>query len=395
MPSILKSSCGKTFRASSRSRTTRSVVSLPAWLEPIPPSFRHRGRGGQTRVWLLDGKGQSPGASLTPSISEYPSDGVVFSSLPDVLEVWPIPPKYFLSRKACAGILNRAKKRNKILPPILEYALARQAKGYVAVAEPLEAPVVVSGEVAGTMPARSGSGGGLGTDFEVAGGVQVVDVTRQITHPLRAEGFDASEDGSGRGRPLVVCDKSSAKRKNDNRPTEALVYSLRVANRSSNGKGVGKVAYTLDRSRPCAVAYSVSIENQCMKRDVSYVLDCQCRGAVAVSLHKRDNIGVAELGGGIASSLLANPGTGNRRTILAKDSGKSISALVLVVRYLTPVECERLQGIPDNYTLIPWRKGYAADGPRYKAVGNGMAVPCVAWVVKQLHEACAMRLRAV
>ena len=53
------------------------------------------------------------------------------------------------------------------------------------------------------------------------------------------------------------------------------------------------------------------------------------------------------------------------------------------VRRLTPVECERLQGFPDNYTAIPWRKKAAADcpdGPRYKALGNSWAVPNVRWL---------------
>jgi len=193
---------------------------------------------------------------------------------------------------------------------------------------------------------------------------------------------------------VVVCHKAKrGKSRIASRvPNAALVYSLRVANRGSNGKGVGDVAYTLDRSGPCAVAYSVSIDNQSMRKNSSYVLDCQCRGVVAVSLEKRNNNGVAELGGGVANTLLSDPGTGNKATVLAKDPRKSISQIALVIRYLTPLECERLQGIPDNYTLIPWRKGFAADGPRYKAVGNGMAVPCVAWVIKKLHRACAMRL---
>ncbi|MDR0363154.1 MAG: DNA cytosine methyltransferase [Planctomycetota bacterium] len=317
-------------------------------------------------------------------------------SLPDVLEDGPIPPKYFLSRKACAGILNRAKRRGKTLPPILEYALERQANDYLTVAEPLDGMVIVGGEVAGTMPARSRSGGGLETDFEVTGGVQVMGVPPQVTHALRGEGWDGSEDGTGRGRPLAVCAGKAKKRKRaPGDPQAVRVYSVRVANRSSNGKGVGDIAYTLDRSGPCAVAYSVSIDNQSMGRGSAYVLDTQCRGTVLVSLDKRNNVGVGELGGGVANSLLANPGTGNRPMVLAKLGGKKVADLVLVVRYLTPLECERLQGIPDNYTLVPWRKGYAADGPRYKAVGNGMAVPCVAWVVKRLHEACAMRFRAV
>ena len=57
------------------------------------------------------------------------------------------------------------------------------------------------------------------------------------------------------------------------------------------------------------------------------------------------------------------------------------------VRRLTPVECERLQGFPDNYTNIPWRKkDESPDGPRYKALGNSWAVPVVAWIGKRIQE---------
>lgn len=53
----------------------------------------------------------------------------------------------------------------------------------------------------------------------------------------------------------------------------------------------------------------------------------------------------------------------------------------MAVRRLTPVECERLQGFPDNYTNIP----NAADGPRYKALGNSMAVPVMHWIGKRIQ----------
>ena len=58
------------------------------------------------------------------------------------------------------------------------------------------------------------------------------------------------------------------------------------------------------------------------------------------------------------------------------------------VRRLTPVECERLQGFPDGYTNIPWRKKpEAPDGPRYKALGNSMAVPCMKWIGERIQAA--------
>jgi len=59
----------------------------------------------------------------------------------------------------------------------------------------------------------------------------------------------------------------------------------------------------------------------------------------------------------------------------------------MAVRRLSPRECERLQGFPDDHTLIPWRNKPAdqcPDGPRYKALGNSMAVPCMAWIGKRI-----------
>jgi DNA (cytosine-5)-methyltransferase 1 len=69
------------------------------------------------------------------------------------------------------------------------------------------------------------------------------------------------------------------------------------------------------------------------------------------------------------------------------DRGPDIVAAASAVRRLTPTECERLQGFPDGYTLIPWRGKPAdqcPDGPRYKALGNSMAVPCMAWIGQRI-----------
>ena len=62
----------------------------------------------------------------------------------------------------------------------------------------------------------------------------------------------------------------------------------------------------------------------------------------------------------------------------------------MAVRRLTPVECERLQGFPDNYTNIPWRKQpESPDGPRYKALGNSWAVPVVRWIGDRIVRSLA------
>jgi DNA (cytosine-5)-methyltransferase 1 len=62
-------------------------------------------------------------------------------------------------------------------------------------------------------------------------------------------------------------------------------------------------------------------------------------------------------------------------------------ATQMTVRRLTPRECERLQGFPDDWTLIPWRGKPAdqcPDGPRYKALGNSMAVNCMEWIGERI-----------
>jgi DNA (cytosine-5)-methyltransferase 1 len=59
----------------------------------------------------------------------------------------------------------------------------------------------------------------------------------------------------------------------------------------------------------------------------------------------------------------------------------------MAVRRLTPTECERLQGFPDGYTNIPWRKAAESpDGPRYKALGNSWAVPVVRWIGQRIQD---------
>lgn len=69
-------------------------------------------------------------------------------------------------------------------------------------------------------------------------------------------------------------------------------------------------------------------------------------------------------------------GTGRGQPIIADES--------LVVRRLTPLECERLMGFPDNHTLVTYRKKPAADGPRYKALGNSIAIPVLRWIGSRL-----------
>jgi site-specific DNA-cytosine methylase len=88
-------------------------------------------------------------------------------------------------------------------------------------------------------------------------------------------------------------------------------------------------------------------------------------------------------GGGVMNVEYGKTGTLRRET----HGHEPIIQHNTVVRRLTPVECERLQGFPDNYTNIPWRnKPIAPDSRRYKALGNSMAVPVMRWIGKRIHE---------
>lgn len=74
----------------------------------------------------------------------------------------------------------------------------------------------------------------------------------------------------------------------------------------------------------------------------------------------------------------------------AGGEGACVMTPAMQVRRLTPRECERLQGFPDDWTLIGYRGKPASecpDGPRYKAIGNSMAVPCMAWIGRQINKA--------
>lgn len=75
-------------------------------------------------------------------------------------------------------------------------------------------------------------------------------------------------------------------------------------------------------------------------------------------------------------------------------SSRSYVATEVAVRRLTPRECERLQGFEDDYTLVPWRGALAPDGPRYRALGNSMAVPVMRWIGARMHANMPTRTEA-
>jgi DNA (cytosine-5)-methyltransferase 1 len=257
------------------------------------------------------------------------------------------------------------------------------------------APRREAGEVAPTVPARRSGGGGLGTDFDCDGGLiagtlgshtgieaqqawtgrlipegaraltssdQRIDAeteTLLVSHALRADGFDASEDGTGRGTPLVA----------------EIAPTLRAGGNATGGhRPPGTDVDTCDSLVPVA---HVRQSDVVQYGDQAGSLDTQGH-RIAVAFSAKDHGADA---GDIAPTLRA----GGHARSHANGGVMPAVAQHMAVRRLTPRECERLQGFPDDYTLVPYRGKPAADGPRYKAIGNSMAVPCMSWIGRRIQ----------
>jgi hypothetical protein len=166
----------------------------------------------------------------------------------------------------------------------------------------------------------------------------------------------------------------------------------REINKQQNGIGVGQPgdpAYTLDTTGAQAV-YTKAKRAQSDTDDETWVegqvnptlslFDCGDVRATTVAI--QGNLIGRDKGGpqGVGAST-----EGAMYTMTKADVHGVAQAMT--VRRLTPRECERLQGFPDDYTLIPWRKKAAddcPDGPRYKALGNSMAVNCMEWIGERI-----------
>jgi DNA (cytosine-5)-methyltransferase 1 len=314
-------------------------------------------------------------------------------------------------------------------------------------------------------------------------------VTGDISHTLKAEGFDGSEDGTGRGTPIIAMahGQGGAEIKTDDTaPTLTCNHEAPIVF-SSNGHasfttGVGalrakpgadhetlavhgtqdpdtlrNMAHTLGRNHGqenAVIAFSSKDSGHDAKDEISPTLRAgnssdsnQNAGAPPAIVYSfaentRGEVRFQDGDGQITGPLAAGggkPGQGypaiayafkggqgakaggigyaeeQAPTLTSASSGSNLAPTVMkgmAVRRLTPVECERLQGFPDNHTLIPTTKRkqltaeeyaylrhhrpeltaeqayrLAADGPRYKAIGNSMAVPVMRWIGSRIQEA--------
>ncbi len=186
-------------------------------------------------------------------------------------------------------------------------------------------------------------------------------VSGDITHTLKCEGHDGSEDGTGRGQPMVP------------------VANAYMTGRGwwNDGEGVGGTLAARDYKD----AGQVVVES------------VPFRKSKRAQTNQDDETWQA--GDGYANTLSQFDSGETRAVELIVEIGGvpyEIDPASLRVRRLTPMECERLQGFPDGWTDVPLRTlkngkvKRTSDSARYAAMGNAVAVPVVSWIARRLLE---------
>lgn len=316
------------------------------------------------------------------------------------------------------------------------FVLARGGAGRWAVADALlpiiessrwhPAPSRGTGEgVAGTLKACANSGGWSNSADHAAAGYMIpatahtltaggretgphgaLDGVNLIAHTLRGEGHDASEDGTGRGIHLVMATGQASAMSApsvDMAPTLSCNHEAPILMRMREGKeGGGKgplvpewpaeIASTLDAH----YGDKMGLENQHVNSGCPLFVpfkppmlvrmrEGKEGGNVVLTTHEVVGSLCAESGPNTHGSR----GVSGTQTML---QGYIQPTAQMQVRRLTPVECCRLQGFPDDYLDITYRGKPAADGNKYKALGNSWAVPVVRWIGKQIDQVRNARL---
>jgi DNA (cytosine-5)-methyltransferase 1 len=228
-------------------------------------------------------------------------------------------------------------------------------------------------KVAGTFKARANSGG-WGSDVELAAGEYMQPVTARMV------AFGEYVD-DGTASAMKARDYKDA----TDLVTQPISYALQGAGHTSqNSQGSGwneEVSFTLNRLDVHGVAQPIAFSRNDDGRDATNDLSPTMRVAGRAG-------GMLSVVQPIAPTLTAtNDPSRSPQSTEVTNQVAAVHAVSMAVRRLTPVECERLQGFPDNYTNIPWRKQpESPDGPRYKALGNSMAVPVMGWIGKRIQQ---------
>lgn len=342
-----------------RSVQTAEKTSAPCWKNL--PAWKNRtlqfldlrgGADGAKPEQLPEMDGPWLGDSSTLNIGECPREENV-SLLSWILQV-DVPEKYYLSAKACRGILTRASRRGKKLQELLETALLEMIEWRAS-----------RGGQAYTLKIRSGcAGGGKGAlvQTEKTGTLSTLqDQTLfQPVYCLAGNIIDRSETAGANGSG--VKENQSYTLNTVDRP--AVAYKVFDA----RGNGDGKTVPTITGDHESRVTdYTAIITERQTFSEQSY------------SYYKKsDKCSTMKAKAG-------NVGNGSEYLIAEK-------TIHWIVRRLTPTECERLQGYPDGWTDIgEWtdtkgKKHKPADSPRYKALGNSIALPQWFWIAQKMKR---------
>lgn len=352
---------GKTFPEPSQA--TKETTSQPSSKKRYtsssrkPPLFLYLKKDGQQADASWEPNGALLGEFSMHSFGESPSEENA-SLLSQILEENPHP-KYFLSEKACRGILTRAARRGKPLPNLLKTALLEMIEWQQW-----------GGADAYTLKIRSGcEGGGKGSLIQTEKTGTLSTRQDQTLFQLIAE------------------------------PTFCISGNTVDRETNQNGTGVRENgSFTVNTVDRHAVAYAIERQTFNEQSFSRYKESDKCSTLKA----KTGNIGngseclIAEKTS-VAVDAYNGTVTGDKTASLTcKNDGSHSGPLVAekiirwIVRRLTPVECERLQGFPDGWTSIgEWvdskgRKHELKDSPRYKALGNSIAIPSWKWVLKRI-----------
>jgi DNA (cytosine-5)-methyltransferase 1 len=254
------------------------------------------------------------------------------------------------------------------------------------------APRRETGQVAPTVPSRSSAGGGLGTDFDCDGGliagpdvVGALNTANGKTRPgdtlqCAMAGHMLAYGGNRCSGPVDVATTLQAHAGPAGRMDFASETFVVADTLTSNGD-----AHSGYRDEKGLIAFSIMPMNSGK--------DYKARETdVAQPVMAGGPVGGNQGGDYIAQAINWQSGGDcrglePRDTVSALTKDQTPAVTGSAVRRLTPRECERLQGFPDDYTLIPWRgKGadQCPDGPRYKALGNSMAVPVMRWIGERI-----------
>ena len=398
-------SAGKTSWAySAQARRTGRISGL-SWsqlLDYIAPPYQFLdltpGAGNLLGQFEWEMRSALHGGAFLRNTGPSPRDATE-SCLSQILEDHP-PKKYYLTTAACLGILRRAKERGKPLPKALDTALRIQA-GLIGLPEGREKTVPFDDSAVLAQPGMkqqtfaasfsagaSATAGTIGYAEEVAPtlkgspsgncmpsvmclhdqGGQRMDVCENMTGTLRAS--------EKRHQPLVYENHGV-----DARIRESSEISPTVTARFGTGGGNTPLVQEPNEVY-CIVGNIIDRQpenggNGCgYQENLAYTITTCDRHAVfarqRVDEFRNDDI---------ASTQSARQA--KDATDLVVEPDRQYAQLI---RRLTPLECERLQGFPDGWTNIPG----ASDSARYRALGNSVPVPCVEFIMKSLQAVAAM-----